>query len=267
MVRRACRREGVGFNLTHNMRFPTPLLQGRLVRRYKRFLADVELGGELVTAHVPNSGSMIGVDAPGSAVWLSRSDNPKRKLAHTLELVEADGTLVGVNTAHPNGLVAAAIAAGTIPELAGYPRLRREVKYGRNSRIDVLLEDDGRPPVYVEVKNVHLSRPHIDGGFGGGLGGGLGGGRAAEFPDCVTARGAKHLEEMTDMVRQGARAMMVYLVQRNDCTHFRVAADIDPAYDAALRRARESGVEAVCWSCRMTPDAIELDRPLPIRTD
>lgn len=259
MVRRACRKEGVSFNLAHKMRFPTPLLQGRLVRRYKRFLADVELGGEpggkIVTAHVPNSGTMIGVDAPGSAVWLSRSDNPNRKLAHTLELVEADGTLVGVNTSHPNGLVAAAIAAGTIPELAGYPRLRREVKYGKNSRIDVLLEGDGRPPVYVEVKNVHLRRPSTGDGLG------------AEFPDCVTARGAKHLEEMADMVRQGARAVMVYLVQRNDCAYFRVAADIDPTYDAGLRRARESGVEAVCWSCRITLEAIELDRPLPIRMD
>ncbi|WP_209873169.1 DNA/RNA nuclease SfsA [Azospirillum soli] len=242
------------------MRFSTPLLQGRLIRRYKRFLADVDLGGEVVTVHVPNSGSMLGLDAPGSAVWLSRSDNPKRKLAHTLELVEADGgpngkSLVGVNTSHPNGLVAAAIAAGTIPELAGYARLRREVKYGKNSRIDVLLEDDGRPPVYVEVKNVHLRRPDLDDGL------------AAEFPDCVTARGAKHLDEMSDMVRQGARAVMVYLVQRTDCAYFRVASDIDPTYAAGLRRARESGVEAVCWSCAITPEAIELDRPLPLRLD
>ncbi|MGR0183371.1 DNA/RNA nuclease SfsA [Azospirillum aestuarii] len=239
------------------MRFPTPLLQGRLVRRYKRFLADVDLDGTLVTAHVPNSGSMIGLDAPGAAVWLSWSDNPKRKLAHTLELVEAldepdTPCLVGVNTSHPNGLVAAAIAAGTIPELAGYARLRREVKYGRNSRIDILLEDEARPPAYVEVKNVHLRRPA------------RGDGRAAEFPDCVTARGAKHLVEMAGMVRQGARAVMVYLVQRADCTHFRVAADIDPAYAAGLRLALESGVEAVCWSCRITPQAIELERPLPI---
>ncbi|MCM8734678.1 DNA/RNA nuclease SfsA [Azospirillum sp. A1-3] len=244
------------------MRFPTPLLQGRLIRRYKRFLADILLDGVEVTAHVPNSGSMIGLDLPGSAVWLSRSDNPNRKLAYTLELVEAAAPwgegLVGVNTGHPNALVAAAIATGTIPELAGYDRLRREVKYGRNSRIDVLLEDDPaksapRPAVYVEVKNVHLRRP--DGPYGD----------AAEFPDCVTARGAKHLEEMAAMVGQGCRAVMLYLVQRGDCSHFRTAADLDPAYHDGLRRALDSGVEALCWSCAITPESIELDRPLPIR--
>lgn len=244
------------------MRFPTPLLQGRLIRRYKRFLADVLLDGVEVTAHVPNSGRMIGLDLPGSAVWLSRSDNPNRKLAYTLELVEAASPwgegLVGVNTGHPNALVAAAIAAGTIPELAGYDRLRREVKYGRNSRIDVLLEDDPaklapRPPAYIEVKNVHLRRP--DGPYGD----------AAEFPDCVTARGAKHLEEMAAMVGQGCRAIMLYLVQRDDCSHFRTAADLDPGYHDGLRRALDSGVEALCWSCAITPESIELDRPLPIR--
>ena len=240
------------------MRFPSPLLEGRLVRRYKRFLADVELPGgpdgvELITAHVPNSGSMMGVDAPGSPVWLSRSSNPKRKLAYTLELVEADGGLVGVNTAHPNALVAEAIAAGRIPELAGYARVRREVKYGKNSRIDVLLEADGRPPAYVEVKNVHLRRPS------------LGDGLCAEFPDCPTARGAKHLEELAAMVAQGCRAVMLYLVQRMDCTHFRVARDIDPAYDAGLRRAVDAGVETLCWSCTLTRESIELDRPLPLR--
>ena len=243
------------------MRFPTPLLQGRLIRRYKRFLADVDLGreggGEVVTVHVPNSGSMIGLNTPGSAVWLSRSDNPKRKLAHTLELVEPAAPwgegLVGVNTGHPNALAAAAIATGTIPELAGYGRLRREVKYGRNSRIDLLLEDASRPSAYVEVKNVHLRRPDRADG------------QAAEFPDCVTARGAKHLEEMTAMVAQGHRAVMLYLVQRGDCSHFRTAADLDPAYDAGLRRALDSGVEALCWACAITPESIELDRPLPLR--
>lgn len=235
------------------MRFPSPLIEGRLLRRYKRFLADVELpGGEVVTAHVPNSGSMLGVDRPGSPAWLSRAANPKRKLAYTLEMVEADGGLVGVNTAHPNGLVAEAVAAGRIPELAGYARVRREVKYGRNSRIDVLLEDDHRPPAYVEVKNVHLRRPDP------------GDGRCAEFPDCPTARGVKHLDELTAMVAQGRRAVMLYLVQRMDCTHFRIAGDIDPAYRTALRRAVDAGVETLCWSCALTREAIELDRPLPL---
>lgn len=239
------------------MRFATPLIEGRLIRRYKRFLADIDLGGEVVTAHVPNSGSMIGVDAPGSPVWLSRSDNPNRKLAYTLEMVQADGGLVGVNTAHPNALAAEAIAAGRIPELAGYDRVRREVKYGRNSRIDVLLEAEGRPPAYVEVKNVHLRRPHLEEGRGDGP--------CAEFPDCVTARGAKHLEELAAMVAQGCRAVMLYLVQRMDCTHFRVARDIDPTYDAGLRRAVEAGVETLCWSCALTRETIELDCPLPLR--
>ncbi len=238
------------------MRFPSPLIPATLLKRYKRFLADVRMeNGDVATVHVPNSGAMIGLDAPGAPVWLSRSDNPNRKLAHTLELVEADGGLVGVNTMHPNRLVAEAIAAGLIPELAGYDRVRREVKYGRNSRIDVLLEADGRPPAFVEVKNVHLRRPALADGL------------AAEFPDCVTARGAKHLEELAAMVAEGARAVMVYLVQRSDCAWFRVAADLDPAYDAGLRRAMARGVEAVCWACALSPDAIELDRPLPIRLD
>lgn len=234
------------------MRFPTPLVQGRLCRRYKRFLADVDVGGEIVTAHVPNSGSMLGLDAPGAEVWLSRSAKPARKLAFTLELVAADGTLVGVNTGHPNALAAAAISAGRIPELAGYTVLRREVRYGRNSRIDLLLEAADSPPCYVEVKNVHLRRPD------------RGDGLAAEFPDCVTARGAKHLEELSAMAAAGARAVMLYLVQRADCSHFRTAADIDPAYDAGLRRALDAGVEALCWACRITPEEIEFERPLPV---
>lgn len=234
------------------MRFPTPLLQGQLIRRYKRFLADIDLGGEIITAHVPNSGSMLGLTAPGSTVWLSHSDNPKRKLPYTLELIEADGGLVGVNTGQPNGLVADAVQAGKIPELANYAILRREVKYGRNSRIDILLESPDRPPAYVEIKSVTLRRP------------GLYNGHAAEFPDCVTSRGAKHLDELSEMVRSGARAVMLYLVQRTDCDHFRVAADLDPAYDAGLRQAVEVGVEVLCRACTISPQAIELDRPLPI---
>jgi sugar fermentation stimulation protein A len=233
--------------------FPSVLTEGRLIQRYKRFLADVELpDGAMVTAHVPNSGTMLGLNAPGSRVWLSRSDNPTRKLAYTLELVESDGHPVGVNTGHPNALAAAAVRAGAIPELAGYETVRREVKYGRNSRIDLLLEAPDRPPAYVEIKNVHLRRLDRHGGT------------AAEFPDCVTARGAKHLVELADMVSLGCRAVMLYLVQRVDCDHFRVAEDIDPVYHKGLVNARKAGVETLCYSCTITPEAILLNRPLPV---
>ncbi|WP_207476304.1 DNA/RNA nuclease SfsA [Arenibaculum pallidiluteum] len=235
------------------MKFLSPLAEGVLLRRYKRFLADVALpDGSVVTAHVPNSGTMLGVDAPGLRVWLSRAANPSRKLAYTLEMVEAEGCLVGVNTGHPNALAADAVAAGLIPELAGYASVRREVRYGVNSRIDLLLEGPGRAPAYVEIKNVHMRRPHRFDGL------------AAEFPDCVTARGAKHLRELAEMAGAGARAVMLYLVQRADCTHLRMAEDIDPAYATALTQAMAAGVEALCYSCTVTPEGIELGRALPV---
>ena len=230
------------------MIFPDPLLRGRLVRRYKRFLSDVEIdGGELVTAHCANPGSMIGLVEPGSEVWLSPARNPERKLRYSWEMIRVGEGLVGINTSHPNGIVADAIAAGRIGELVGYDGLRREVKYGKNSRIDILLEADDRPPCYVEVKNVHLKR---DAG--------------AEFPDSVTARGAKHLVELSDMVAAGARAVMCYLVQREDCDTFAIASDIDPTYAATLDSALAAGVEAICYCCKLTTEAIELDRPLAL---
>jgi sugar fermentation stimulation protein A len=235
------------------MRFPTPLVPATLVRRYKRFLADVVLpSGEEVTVHVANPGAMTGLAAPGAKVWLSKSDNPKRKLAWSWELVEVDfGTgaeLVGVNTAHPNGLVAEALAAGLIPELAGYARARREVRYGKNSRVDVLLEDPARGACYVEIKNVHLMRRQ-------GL---------AEFPDAVTARGAKHLDELAAMVAAGHRAVMLFLIQIGSAERFGLAADIDPAYARAFARARAAGVEAVAYRCAITADGIAFARAVPI---
>lgn len=232
------------------MRFPDPLIPGRLKRRYKRFLADVELdGGEPVVAHCANPGSMLGLAEPGMRVWLSPSRNPARKLKYSWELTAVGEHLVGINTGHPNGIVAEAVAANRIAELAGYRTLRREVRYGRNSRIDLLLESPDRPPCYLEVKNVHLKRNAA----------------AAEFPDSVTKRGAKHLEELAAMAESGARAAMFFLVQRGDCSHFEIAADIDPAYHRALLEARERGVEALCYACRVGREGIELDRPLPLR--
>ncbi len=231
------------------MLFPDPLIRGRLLRRYKRFLSDIELdNGEIVVAHCANPGSMTGLKDTGAPVWLSPSRNPKRKLKYSWELIQVDGHMVGINTAWPNRIVEEAVTAQLVPELAGYPSLRREVPYGRNSRIDLLLEAADRPPCYLEVKNVHLRRT-------AGL---------AEFPDSVTKRGAKHLRELSEMADRGARAVMFFLVQRGDCTSFQVAADIDPDYDRALHAALDHGVEVLCYSCRVGEKAIELDRPLPV---
>lgn len=227
------------------MQFERPLIPGHLERRYKRFLADVRLdSGETVTAHCPNPGSMMGLADPGGRVWISPSANPKRKLQYTWELVElaAPGGVeyAGINTAHPNVLAAEAIAQGRIPELAGYTVMRREVRYGANSRVDILLEgDSGR--CLVEVKNVHLTRAR-------GL---------AEFPDSVTARGAKHLTELAARVGEGDRAVMLYIVQR-PAERFALAADIDPSYAAAFARACKSGVEALCYVCEVGLDGISV---------
>ncbi|POF31650.1 DNA/RNA nuclease SfsA [Roseibium marinum] len=232
------------------MKFPEPLVSGRLVKRYKRFLADVILDedGAAITAHCANPGSMLGLKEPGSRVWLSQSDNPKRKLKYSWEVMEADGALVGINTAHPNKLVEEALVAGRIGPLAGYHSLRREVKYGKNSRIDILLEDEGGSKTYVEVKNVHLMRQQ-------GL---------AEFPDSVTARGAKHLAELADMVGEGHRAAMVFLVQRPDCGRISLAADIDPTYAAAFEVAQAAGVEVYAIGCDVRLDGIDAVRPVDI---
>jgi sugar fermentation stimulation protein A len=236
------------------MRFETPLVPGRLVQRYKRFLADVVLDtGETVTATCPNTGSMMGLVAPGSRVWLSTSDSPTRKYRHTWELVEADlgkgPSLVGINTGHPNKLVAEAIAGGVVKALGGYPTLRREVKYGKNSRIDILLECATKGLCYVEIKNVHMMRK-------AGL---------AEFPDSVTERGAKHLGEMADMVRDGHRAVMVYLIQRPDARSLSLAGDVDPGYIAAFEAAAAAGVEAIALRCRVSPEEIAVERTVPIK--
>ncbi|HET7714962.1 MAG TPA: DNA/RNA nuclease SfsA [Bauldia sp.] len=234
------------------MRFPAPLIEGRLVRRYKRFLADVELAsGEVVTVHCANPGSMLGLAEPGMRVLLSRSDNAARKLPFSWELVEADGRLVGINTAHPNRIVEEAIRAGVIAELVGYDEIRREVAYGAGSRVDFLLRSGGarRPDAYIEVKNVHFSRAP-------GL---------AEFPDSVTVRGTRHLAELSAMVGAGYRGVMIYLVQRGDSTAFGICRDLDPAYGAAFDRARAAGVEMLAFRCRITPSEIALDDPIPFR--
>jgi sugar fermentation stimulation protein A len=235
------------------MRFAAPLVPATLIRRYKRFLADVTLpSGESITVHCANPGAMTGLAVSGAPVWLSRSDNPKRKLEHSWELVEVDlgsgAELVGINTGLPNALAAEAMAAGRIPELAGYRNVRREVKYGDSSRVDFLLEEAGRPPCYVEIKNVHLMRRK-------GL---------AEFPDAVTKRGTRHLAELGRQVSAGARSVLLFLVQIGSAERFALARDIDPAYGRAFDAARAAGVEMLARRCVLTRDAVEVADPVAI---
>jgi sugar fermentation stimulation protein A len=236
------------------MQFLVPLQQGKLVKRYKRFLTDVALpSGEVITVHCANSGSMLGLLEPGNPVAFSRSLNLERKLPYTLEMVQADGQWVGVNTQWPNVLAAQAITEGLIPALDGYATLRREVKYGANSRIDLLLEHPAENPdgpmAYVEVKNVTTKRNTP----------------AAEFPDAVTSRGVKHLHELMMMKRQGHRAVMLYMVQRSDCSYFTMADDIDPLYGQTLREAVQEGVEIFAHQCIVSPEGIVVDRALECR--
>lgn len=225
------------------------MVRGTLIRRYKRFLADVELEtGEKVTAHCANPGAMTGLNMPGLPVWLSKATNPKRKLAWNFELVALESGLVGINTSAPNKIVGEALDAKVITELASYGTHRAEVKYGENSRVDFLLCEPGLPDCYLEVKNVHLCREP-------GL---------AEFPDSTTARGAKHLNELAKMVQQGFRAVNLFVVQRTDCERFTIAGDIDPAYASALHQAQQLGVEILCYGCSITMEEIILSNPLPI---
>lgn len=238
------------------MKLPQPMVPGRLVRRYKRFLADVilEETGEMVTASTPNTGSMLSLLDEGNRVWLSVSDDPKRKYRHRWELVEVNGpaghAMVGLNTGLPNRLAEEAIRNGIIPELAEYGTIRREVRFGEeNSRADLLLEAEGKPPVYVEVKNVTLSRSP-------GL---------AEFPDAVTQRGTKHLRELARVVEQGlGRAAMIYMCQRTDAERCALAADIDPRYVEEWQKAKEAGVEMYALACCISPQEVVATRVIPI---
>ena len=237
------------------MEFPTPLFEARLIKRYKRFLADVEMlegpdAGQTLTIHCPNPGSMMGLARPGAQVFVSRSSNPNRKLAYTYELEQeeepGEPCLVGINTMHPNKLAEEAIRAGLIPSLAGFDSLKREQKYGAASRIDILLETQAGARTYVEVKNVHLMRQagHL------------------EFPDSVTARGAKHLDELAAMAKAGHRAVLLFVAQWPGASTLGVAADIDPTYAAALDRALATGVEVIALDCTVSRQAITPSRQL-----
>lgn len=232
------------------MLFSSPVVGGTLLRRYKRFLADVRLeDGRVVTAHCANPGAMTGLAEEGLRVWLLHRPHPRRKLDYSWEVVEAaDGALVGVNTHTPNRLVAEALEGRELREYEAYSAARAEAGYGEGSRVDFLLGEPGLPDLYLEVKSVTLSRT-------------LG---VAEFPDAVTTRGARHLRDLARVRQGGCRAAVLYVVQRSDCGFLRLAADIDPAFAAAAAEARSAGVEMHCQACRVSGREIALERTLPI---
>lgn len=232
------------------MLLPQPMARGVIVQRYKRFFVDMVLDdGRAITAHCPNPGAMLGLKDAGLGAWVSWSGDPKRKLAWTLQLVEADGGLVGVNTMNPNKLVAEALAVDAIPELSGYAVIRPEVKYSEASRVDFLLTHPDRPPCWLEVKNCHYRRD----------------GTLAEFPDCVAARSAKHLKDLAAEVAKGARAVQLFVIQRTDCDSFAACEDLDPVYARGLNDAAEAGVEVLCYRCDISPTEVRISRRIPWR--
>ncbi|TXM75005.1 DNA/RNA nuclease SfsA [Methylobacterium sp. WL12] len=236
------------------MQFPTPLIEGRLVQRYKLFLADVDLAdGTRVTAHCANPGAMLGLKEAGNRVLLSPANSPTRKLTYSWELVEANlpggPQWVGINTMRPNALVAEAFAAGGLAPLSGYTALKPEVRYAAASRVDFLASGGGLPPAHVEVKNCHLMR-QAD---------------LAEFPDCVAARSARHMRDLAEVVAGGGRAVVIVVAQMQ-AEAFDVARDLDPAFDRAFRDARAAGVETYAYRCRIDPEGVTVADAIPIVT-
>ncbi|MBU1234359.1 MAG: DNA/RNA nuclease SfsA [Proteobacteria bacterium] len=228
------------------MQFHAPLQAATLIKRYKRFLADVKTDeGQEITVHCPNSGSMRGCSTPGSRVMLSTSPNPKRKYAQTLEMIQEETTWIGVNTMLTNHIVAEAIAEGKIKELQGIDSITREVKTSQSSRLDLLLEK-GEEKIYVEIKNCSLVEEHW-----------------AMFPDAVTARGTKHLLELADLVQKGHRGIIFFCVQRTDADRFRPAAHIDPLYARTLAEVAEKGVQILAYQAEVCPQSINIRISLP----
>ena len=231
------------------MLYPRQLVEGRLIRRYKRFLADIQLPDGVITAACPTTGSLMGCCDAGSRVWLSESDNAARKYRHTWEIVEVGKVMVGINTGLPNALVGEAIGEGVIGELSGYASMRREVAFGEErSRVDWLLEAPGRAPCYVEVKNVTAAASR----------------GVALFPDCVSERGSKHLRELIRLKARGFRPVQLYCVQRGDVREVRPADGIDHEYGRTLREAIAAGVEVLAYRARVSPTEIRLAERIPV---
>ena len=236
------------------MYFDSKLIPGKLIKRYKRFLTKIQLNNKFVTAHCPNPGSMLGISKPGSGVFISKASNKKRKLKYTLELIDlGNGNLVGVNTLKANRIIEEALNQKKIQELKHFHDIKREVPCGGDSRIDFLLAKKDTE-CFLEVKSVTLRRNTEE---KEGI---------AEFPDSVTARGSKHLNTLSKIVKRGGNAIVLYLIQRSDCKKFKIAEDIDPDYMKAMKSAISAGVKILCYCCKISPNGIHLDKKIKFST-
>ena len=225
------------------MIFNKKLISGEFVKRYKRFFVDVKINNKIITAHCPNTGSMMGLLSANNKVWLSKSENPERKLKYTLQIIENKKSMVGVNTHLTNKIVLEALEENSIKELKNLDNIKSEVKFGKNTRFDFLISKNNKK-IFVEVKNVTLSRKK----------------GVAEFPDAVTARGLKHINELINASKRGFETYLLFLIQRNDCNQFKIAQDIDPDYYKLLTKAAKKNLNIICYDCKFSPKGIKLNK-------
>ena len=230
------------------MNFNETLISGEFIKRYKRFFVDIKIGNNIVTAHCPNTGSMMGLLKEGNKVWLSKSDNPKRKLKYTLQIFEDQNSKVGINTHLTNKIVFDALKKGSIKNFTNIDSIKQEVKFGENTRFDFLLIEKTKK-TFIEVKNVTLSRKD----------------KIAEFPDAITSRGLKHIEELLRAKQKGFEIYLLFLIQRNDCSKFQLAKDIDPEYCEFLVKAIKKNLKLLCYDCKFSPKGIKLNREIKFK--
>ena len=227
------------------MKFKEKLLQGTLIKRYKRFFADIKYNNKIITGHCPNSGSMLGLLDKNNKVWFSVSDNPNRKLKYTLEIIEIEKKKVGINTLLTNKIVLEALNLKKIKSLIKFNKIKHETKFSDNTRFDFLLQND-KEKCFLEVKNVTLLRKN----------------KIAEFPDAITSRGTKHLNELSNAIKKGYQSFILYLIQREDCDSFKIAKDIDEVYGNAFSKALKTGVKILCYDCKLNDEEIKLNNQI-----
>ena len=230
------------------MIFNKKLISGEFIKRYKRFFVDVKINNKIITAHCPNTGSMMGLLSANNKVWLSKSENPERKLKYTLQIIENKKSMVGVNTHLTNKIVLEALEENSIKELKNLDNIKSEVKFGKNTRFDFLISKNNKK-IFVEVKNVTLSRKK----------------GVAEFPDAVTARGLKHISELINASKRGFETYLLFLIQRNDCNQFKIAQDIDPDYYKLLTEAAKKKLNIICYDCKFSPKGIKLNKNIKLK--